>query len=135
MKKGPNNRTSDSILFLIKKNFKFVCFLGPHRWHMEAPQLGVLSELQLPAYATATATATQDPSYVCDLHHSSQQCQILNPLTEARDQTHNLTDTNQVYFCCATTGTPGHQILLVLALHTQAISFFAASVSPPVTLL
>ena len=31
-------------------------FLGPHLWHMEVPSLGVESELQLPAYATATAT-------------------------------------------------------------------------------
>ena len=50
---------------------------------MEVPRLGVKSELQLPAYATATATRDQSP--VCDLHHSSQQCWILNPLKEARD--------------------------------------------------
>ena len=31
--------------------------------------------LQLPAYAKATAT--QDPSCLCDLYHSLQQCQIL----------------------------------------------------------
>uniref|UniRef100_A0A8D1VUY0 Myosin light chain 1/3, skeletal muscle isoform n=1 Tax=Sus scrofa TaxID=9823 RepID=A0A8D1VUY0_PIG len=31
-----------------------------------------------------------DPSHICNLHHSSGQCQILNPLSEARDQTHNL---------------------------------------------
>ena len=31
----------------------------------------------------------QDPSHVVDLHHSSWQCQIPNPLIEARDQTHN----------------------------------------------
>ena len=40
------------------------------------------SELQLPAYATATAT--WDPSRVHP-HHSSQQCRILNPLSEVRD--------------------------------------------------
>ena len=33
---------------------------------------------------------TQDPSRVCNLHHSSRQRQILNPLSKARDQTHNL---------------------------------------------
>ena len=27
------------------------------------------------------------PSLVCDLHHSSQRCLILNPLSEASDQT------------------------------------------------
>ena len=59
--------------------------LGPHPWHMEVPKLGVESELQLPAYATATAM--QDPSPIYNLHHSLQQCQILNPLSGARDQT------------------------------------------------
>ena len=33
-----------------------------------------------------TATAKQDLSHVCNLHHSSWQCQILNPLSKARDQ-------------------------------------------------
>ena len=51
------------------------------------PQARVESELQLPAYTTATAT--QGPSRVCALHHSSWQLGILNPLSEARDQTHN----------------------------------------------
>ena len=40
-------------------------------------------ELQLAAYATATAT--QDPSCICNLYHGSWQCRILNPLSEARD--------------------------------------------------
>ena len=63
---------------------------------MKVPRLGVESELQLPAYATATAM--QDPSSICDLHHSSQQCCILTPLREARDQTHILMATPQVYY-------------------------------------
>ena len=53
--------------------------------HMEVPRLWVESELKLPAYATATATP--DQSRIWDLHHSSPQCQILNPLSKARDQT------------------------------------------------
>ena len=57
-------------------------FLGLHLWHMEVPRLGVKSELQLPAYTTATAT--WDLSHICDLHHRSRQCQILNTLSEAR---------------------------------------------------
>ena len=63
-------------------------FLGTHPRHMEIPKLGVESELQLPAFATATATP--DPSHICNLHRSSWQCWILNPLSEARDQTPNL---------------------------------------------
>ena len=61
---------------------------------MEVPRLGVKYELQLPAYTIATEMP--DPSCICDLHHSSWQCQILNPLSEARDQTQNLMDTSQV---------------------------------------
>ena len=64
----------------------FVCrlvFLGPHMQHMEVPRLGVASELHL--LASTTATATQDPSRVCDLDHSSRQHWILNPLSKARD--------------------------------------------------
>ena len=73
--------------------FVFLPFLGLLSRHVEVPRLGVSSELQLPAYATATATATGDPSLVCNLHHSWQQRGILNPLSEARDQTPILTDT------------------------------------------
>ena len=65
--------------------FGFVCFLVLHLRHMEVPRLGVESELQLPAYTIATAA--QDPSCVCDLHRSSRQHKILNPLIEARDGT------------------------------------------------
>ena len=68
----------------------FFFFLGPHLLYMEVPRLGVQSELRLLAYATATATP--DLSCVRGPHHSSWQCQILNPLREARDQTLILMD-------------------------------------------
>ena len=82
----------------------FFSFLGLHPWHVEVPRLGVEWELQLLAYTTATAVGV--PSRVCDLHHSSWQRQILNPLSEARDRTHNLIVPSRIRFCCATTGTP-----------------------------
>ena len=69
--------------------FSFL-FLGLKPWHMEVPRLGVKTELQVPAYTIATATP--DPN----LHHSLQQCWILNPLSEARDQTRILRDTSWV---------------------------------------
>ena len=50
---------------------------------MDVPRLGVELELLLLAYATAT------------------QCQILNPLSEARDQTRNHMVPSQIRFCCA----------------------------------
>ena len=68
----------------------FFCFLGPPLRHIEVPRLEVEFELHLPAYTTAM----QDLSCVCDLHYSSQQCWILNPLSEARDQTCILMDTS-----------------------------------------
>ena len=71
---------------------------------MEVPMLGVELEPQLPSYTTASAT--QDPNRVCELHHSSCQYQILYPLSEARDQTYNLMDTNQIHFHYAATGAP-----------------------------
>ena len=58
---------------------------------MEVPRLGVELELQMPAYTTATAT--QDPSHTCNLHHGSGQHWILNPLSKARERTHILMDT------------------------------------------
>ena len=61
----------------------------------EVTRLGVESELQLPTFATATAT--QDLSHVCDLHHSSWQCRIFNPLREARDRTLILMDSSRVH--------------------------------------
>jgi len=63
----------------------FPSFFLLHPQHMEVPRLGVELELQLPAYTTATGT--QGLSLACDLHHSSWQRQILNPLSEARDRT------------------------------------------------
>ena len=72
-------------------SYFFFPFLQLNLWPMKVPRLGVKWELQLPAYTTATAT--QDPSPVCNLHHSPWQHQILKPLSEARDQTPILTDT------------------------------------------
>ena len=71
---------------------------------MDIPRLGFKSELQLPAYTTATAT--QAPRHVCDLHHSSRQRWIPSPPSEARDGTSILRNTGQIHFRCTTMGTP-----------------------------
>ena len=84
--------------------FIFLVFLGLQLQHMGVPRLGVESELQLWAYVTATATP--DPRRICDPHHSSGKCQILNPLREARDGTHKLMVPSQTCFPCTTRGTP-----------------------------
>ena len=48
---------------------------------MEIPGLEVKSEPQLPAYTAATAT--WDPSHICDLRHSLHDA---SPESETRDQ-------------------------------------------------
>ena len=85
---------------------------------MKIPRLGVELELLLPAYTTATAM--QDPSLVCDIHHSSQQRQILHQLSKARDRTRILIDSSRIHFCCATTETP--EVVLMCAVR-QVSSF------------
>ena len=73
--------------------FSFV-FLGSYLWQREVLRLGVESEPQLLAYTTATAMP--DLNHVCDLYHSSWQCQILNPLSRARDWTRVLMGSGRV---------------------------------------
>ena len=92
------------VLFFFATFPFFFCTLGLHAWYMEIPGLGVQSELQPLAYTTATAT--QDPSCIWDLHWSSWQCWILNPLSKARDWSCNLMVTSQICFHCTTMGTP-----------------------------
>ena len=56
-------------IYLFIHLFMFFCFSGPYPQHMEIPRLGIKSELQPRPYATATAT--QDLSCDCNLHHRS----------------------------------------------------------------
>ena len=62
----------------------------------------LLSRATLVAYGNSQARS-QIGTVATGLHHSSQQCQILNPLSEARDRTHVLMDPSQVPFHCTTT--------------------------------
>ena len=86
--------------------FFFLLFLGSHPRHIGGSQARGRIGIQLLAYSTTTAT--QGPSHVCDLHYNSLiwQCQILNPLSESSDQTHNLKVPSQIHFRYAMTGTP-----------------------------
>ena len=78
-------------------NYVFALLGGvSHSQHMEVARLGVKSELQRPAYTTATAT--QDQSCIYNLRHRSRQCWIFNPLSKAKDQTCILMDASQIRF-------------------------------------
>ena len=96
-----NHTTSEA-----ERTFFFFCFLGLHTQHTEVPRLGVESELQLPAYISATLM--QDPSRICDLHHSSLQPneQGLNTLSVTSDCTCSLMDISWVCYGWARMGTP-----------------------------
>ena len=72
-------------------------FSGPYLQHMQVPRPGVEYKLQLQVYAIATAMP--DLSHICYLCHSSRQCQILNPLSEAKDRTLVLVDTGWFRYC------------------------------------
>ena len=60
------------------EEWAYFFFSGLHLQHMEVPRLGAELEPQL--QACTTTTAMWDPSCLCDLYHSSWQCQILDPL-------------------------------------------------------
>ena len=57
-----------------------------------------------------TATAIPEMSCFCNLHNSSWQSLILNPISRARNRTHILMDTSRVFFHWATLGTPGWEV-------------------------
>ena len=60
-----------------------------------------------------------DPTHVFDPHHSSRQCQFLNPLSEARDWTHIFTDTSWVRFYRAAMRTPDYSHLKEKEIRAQ----------------
>ena len=90
-------QTEDTQILLEACHFIiYFAFLGLHLQQMEVPRLETKLELQLLAYASATAM--RDPWHVCNLHPSSQQHQIFNPLSKARDQTRILMDISWVCY-------------------------------------
>ena len=100
-----NILTESSEFNYLKNFFHFYFFLlvaAPAAYGTS--RAGVKSELQLWAYATATATP--EPSRICGWHHSLWEHCILNPLSKARDQTRILMDTSQVLNLLSHNGNP-----------------------------
>ena len=114
LKRQYNIKADQKQNFIIEKCF--LLFLGQHLQHMDVPRLGVKSQLQLPAYTTATAM--RDLNCVCNLHHSSLQGKIPHPLNKARGQTHILMKTSRIPFPCTTMGTLKQFLIL------EKIEFF-----------
>ena len=99
--------------------FFFFCSLGLHLWHMEVPRLVVQSELQLPAYTTATASGIRSASATYTTAHN-------NPLSEARNQTCNLMVTSWVRFHHAMMGTPVCLYFCWSKLINFVVSYFSS---------
>ena len=117
--------------FLIFSFFFFFVFLGPHLQQMEVPRLGV--ELELQSLVYTTATATWDPSCICNLCHSLWQCGILNPLSKARDWTCIFMDASWVLNLLSHTGTPFHFLfhsILFYSISIYSIIFYSALQQP-----
>ena len=67
-----------------------VFFFWPQLWQVKIPRLWLNWSC---SWSLHTATATPDPSCICDLCHSLWQRRILNPMSKARGQIHILTET------------------------------------------
>ena len=81
----------------------FLPFFGLFRAYGGSQARGLI---RATAAGLTTATAMPDLSCICDLHQSSQQCWILNPLIEASDRTCNLMVPSWICFHFTMTGTP-----------------------------
>ena len=97
--------------------FFFFVFSGPHPQLMEIPRLQVKLELQ--AASLHHSHSNMGSETCCDLHHSSRQQWILNPLSKARDPTQVLTDTSQLHYYWATMRTPRLLFWMVFSLSVE----------------
>ena len=86
-----------SICLSVSGFFFFWSFQGHTLGIWWFPGQGSEQKLQLLAYTTATTML--HPRHICELHHNSRQCWILNTLSEARNRTCILMDTSQIHFC------------------------------------
>ena len=64
--------------------YLFIYFRATLR-HVEVPRLGVIWCYSCWPMPQPQPTAKLDPGHFCDLHHSSRQCHLLNPLSQARE--------------------------------------------------
>ena len=113
---------------LFSFSFSSFFFLGPHLWHMKVSRLGVKLEMQLLAYATATAMPY--PSCICNLHHSSWQTRSLTHW--ARPRIKHASSWMLVRFPNHWTMTGTRCIGILKRLSSAAISLCLLSALPPV---
>ena len=81
------------VIYLFIYFWVFLPFLEPLTAAYGGSQASLIGAV---AASLARATATWDLSRLCHLHCSSQKRQILNPLSRARDGTHNIMVTSRI---------------------------------------
>ena len=80
--------------------FPFMATLAVYGSSWAGGQVGAI------AAAYATARPTPNPSHICNLHCSTQQCWTLNPMSKARDHLCIFMDTGRVRNLLSHMGTP-----------------------------
>ena len=115
---------SNYIIWICVLNF-FFCFSGLHLRPMKVPRL------RGPIGATAAGLCHSQSNSGSKQHlwatpQLTQQHQIPNPLSEARDQTCMLMETSQIHFCYSVMGTPCSKMFWGLSSSIEAPSFWGA---------
>ena len=96
-----------SILEILKCGIRLSFFFVFFFWHFRAAPVayggsqarGPVGPRAAGLHHSHSHIRPSDPSHICDIHHSSQKCWILNPLSEASDRTCNLMVSSQICFC------------------------------------
>ena len=79
------------------------------------------NQIEAAAAGLCHSSATSDLSHICNLHCSLWQHQILNPLSEARHQTHILMDTSRFLNPLSHSRSSCAMILLILQQEAEAL--------------
>ena len=99
-------RTSKEVIYFFFFFFFFLFFLGYTLGIWKFPGLGSNWNYRYQPTQLYHSHSNPDLSCICNLYHGSQQCLIINPLSEVRDRTLVLMATTWVHYHGATTWTP-----------------------------
>ena len=85
-----NSSVASTELFYFIIYFCFLLFRATPLAYGSSQARGRIGAVAASLHTYTTDKETQDPNCVCDLHHSSRQSWILNPLSKTRDRSRNL---------------------------------------------
>ena len=91
-----NSSVASTELFYFIIYFCFLLFRATPLAYGSSQARGRIGAVAASLHTYTTDKETQDPNCVCDLHHSSRQSWILNPLSKAKGGTLILMDPSRV---------------------------------------